>query len=198
MRVWGWGNRRLGESTGSEVLRVISAEMGVAPGVASRREEQPRASQGKPSPPEAELSLSPRRPAAVVQRAECIMRPGSYIQSCLRMARTLTLTGSHAILLTHLYKAGAEALWGFPPYPQSSSPSFQNFLRVEPPGSERPRHMLNHKGQAKDCHYPIPSCRLQVSRPVPFTSFFILSPDPGPKQDKEPGQLGMVVHTSII
>jgi hypothetical protein len=48
VRVWGWGNRR----AGSEVLRVIGAEMGVAPGVASRREEQPRASQGK----EAKLS----------------------------------------------------------------------------------------------------------------------------------------------
>lgn len=64
----------------------------------------------------------------------------------------------------------------------------------------RPRCVLSHKGQAKGCHYPRPLPGLRGSRPVPPTHFifFILSPDPGPKQDKEPAQLGKVVHTSTI
>lgn len=60
----------------------------------------------------------------MVQSAECIMRPGSYIQSCLHMARTLTLNSSYPILLTHLYKPGCEIMLGIPTLPQSFSPSF--------------------------------------------------------------------------
>lgn len=148
--------------------------MGVATGVASSREEQPRASQRKPSPPKAELSLSPRRPPTVVQSAECIMRPGFYIQSCLRMARTLTLNSSHPLLLTHLYKAGCGITLGIP----TGTPVLSFLLKLPEGGAawlRRPRHMLSHKGQAKGCGYPLPSPRLQGSRPVPPTHLIFYS-----------------------
>lgn len=122
VRVRGCGNRgrtREGKvSTGSEALRVINAEIGLAQGTAGRREEQPRASQGSQAlQPEPSLS-----PPAVVQSAGCIMRPGSYLQSSLRRAQRLTLTNSHPLLSTHCTVQGEGPLWEFPLYPSPLLP----------------------------------------------------------------------------
>lgn len=59
----------------------------------------------------------------MVQSAECIMRPGSYIGAASTW-HGLTLNSSHPILLTHLYKPGCRIMLGIPTLPQSFSPSF--------------------------------------------------------------------------
>lgn len=167
VRVWGWGNRRLGKSTGSEVLWVISAEMGVAPGVTSRREEQTRASQGKPSPPKPELSLSPSRPSAGGTK-------------CRVHREELPPLGS-----------GTD-LQQLPPHSVEHShrtPVLFSFLLKLPEGGaawlRSPQRVLNHKGQAKGCHYPLPSSRLQGSRPVPPTHLIFYSQ---PRSRSQTGQ----------
>lgn len=54
----------------------------------------------------------------MVQSAECIMRPGSYIGAASTW-HGLTLNSSHPILLTHLYKQGCGIMLGIPTLPQS-------------------------------------------------------------------------------
>lgn len=70
-------------------------------------------------------------------------------------------------------------------------------------GPISPQCVLNHKGQTRgllplsSVFAPPPHSSAQVLS-LPLTSFFILSPDPGPKQDKEPAQQGMIMHASNI
>lgn len=186
VRVWGCENRRPTRegqiSTGSEVLRVINAEIGLAQGTARRREEQPRASQGQPSPPQSELSLSP---PAVVQSAGCIMRPGSYLQICLRTARRLTLTNSHPLLSTHCtIQCRVRDHFG-----NSHCTLVLSFLLQLPERGaawpRSPQRVLNHKGQIRGL-LPLssvfaPTPPLQCSSPVPPTHLIFYSqPRPRP------------------